>query len=102
MAIASHISSSSSVTALVLSHGTDESEVAVVGVFGIDVAVSPRVVRVGLIGRNMLRGSSAACDVIGWQWTVVVFVEVGVGASVGRMWEGSEPADCAIMIRLMI
>ena len=99
MAIASHMSSSSSVTALVLSWGIDESEVAVVGVFGIDVAVSPRVVRAGLIGRNMLRGSSLACDVIGWRWMVVVFVEVGVGASIGHRCEGSEPADCAIMYR---
>ena len=65
MAIASHVSSSSSVTALVLSWGIDESKVAVVGVVGIDLAVSPRVVRAGLIGRNMLRESSAACDVIG-------------------------------------
>ena len=66
MAIASHMSSSSSVTALALSWGIDESEVAVVGVFVIDVAVSPRVgiVKAGLIGRNMLSGSSA-CDVIG-------------------------------------
>ena len=43
MAIASHMSSSSSVTALVLSWGIDESEVAAVGVFVIDVAVGPRV-----------------------------------------------------------
>ena len=99
MAIASHVLSSSFVTELVLSWGTDESGVAVVGVFGIDVAVSPKVVKAGLIGRNMSRGSSAACDVIGWRWTVVVFVEVGVGASVGRMCEGSEPADCTMMYR---
>ena len=99
MAIASHVSSSSSVTALVLSWGTDESGVAVVGVFGIDVVVSPKVVKAGLIGRNMSRGSSEACDVIGWRWTVVVFVEVGVGASVGCVCKGSEPADCAIMYR---
>ena len=96
MAIASHISS---VTALVLSWGIDESKVAVVGVVGIDLAVSPKVVRAGLIGRNMLRESSAACDVIGRRWAVVVFVEVGVGASVGCVCEGSEPADCAIMYR---
>ena len=38
MAIASHVSSSSSVTALVLSWGTDESGVVVVGVFGIDLS----------------------------------------------------------------
>ena len=43
MAIASHISSSSSVTALVLSWGIDESEVAVVGVFVINVVVGPGV-----------------------------------------------------------
>ena len=30
---------------------------------------------------------------------VVVFVEVGVGASVGHRCEGSEPADCAILYR---
>ena len=66
MAIASHISSSLSVTSFALSRGIDESEVAVVGVFVIDVAVSPRVgiVKTGLSGRNMLSGSSA-CDVIG-------------------------------------
>ena len=56
MAIASHVSSSSSVTALVLSWGTDESGVAVVGVFGIGEAVSPKVVKAGLIGRNMSTG----------------------------------------------
>ena len=43
MAIASHMSSSSSVTALVLSWGIDESEVAVVVVSVIDVAVGPGV-----------------------------------------------------------
>ena len=43
MAIASHISSSSSVTAPVLSWGIDESEVAVVVVSVIDVAVGPGV-----------------------------------------------------------
>ena len=37
------MSPSSSVTALALSWGIDESEVAVVGVFVIDVAVRPRV-----------------------------------------------------------
>ena len=53
-------------TAFALSRGIDESEVEVVGVFVIDVAVSPRVgiVKTGLSGRNMLSGSSA-CDVIG-------------------------------------
>ena len=72
------MSSSSSVTALALSWGIDEFEVAVVGAFVIAVAVSPKVVKSGLIERNMSRGSSVACDVIGWQWTVVVFVEVGL------------------------
>ena len=83
--------SSLSVTVLVLSWGTDESGVAVVKVFGTDAAVSPKVVKAGLIGRNMSRGSSAAFDAIGWRWTVVVFVEVRVGASVRGMCDGSVP-----------
>ena len=66
MAIASHMSSSSSVRALARSWGSNESEVAVVGVFVINEAMSPLVgiVKTGLSGRNMLSGSSA-CDVIG-------------------------------------
>ena len=66
MAIASHMSSSSSVTAFALSQGIDESELAVVGVLVIDVAVSPGVgiVKMVLSGRNTLSGTSA-CDVIG-------------------------------------
>ena len=60
------MSSSSSVTAFALSQGIDESELAVVGVLVIDVAVSPGVgiVKTGLSGRNTLSGTSA-CDVIG-------------------------------------
>ena len=54
--------SSSSVTAFASSWGIDESEVAVVGVFFIDVAVSPRVgiVKTGLSGRKMLVGPPRA------------------------------------------
>ena len=65
MAMASHMLSSSSVTAFTLSWGIDESDV-VAGVFVIDVAVNPRVgiVKTGLSGRNMSSGSFAS-DVIG-------------------------------------